>query len=207
MTITDEMVAYATSRTTPPRAELAEIAQATRALPAAQMMSGPIVGRLLELLVWAMRPALVLEVGTFTGYAALAMAAALPEGGRLVTCETDPERAAFARARFEASPLGDRVELAEAPALEVAERLSGIDLVWLDGDKRENAALYEVLLERLAPRGLIAADNTLRRGSVLDPADEMARAVDAFNRQVAADPRSVQVLLPVSDGITLIRRA
>ncbi len=207
--ITDpEIVEYASERTTPPRDELRSLAEATSALPGAGMMTGPVVGRLLEALVWIARPHLVLEVGTFTGYGSLAMAPALPEGGRIVTCELDAERAAFARERFAASPYRDRIELVEGPALDTVAALEEpVDLAWLDGDKRDNAPLYDLLLDRLSPRGLLVCDNTLRRGRVLAPEDDMVRAVAAFNDHVADDERSVQVLLPLSDGVTLIRRA
>lgn len=208
MILRPELVDYATRHTTPPRRELERLARDTLELPDAGMVTGPIVGRLLETLVWLARPLLAVEVGTFTGYGALAIAAALPEGGRLVTCEVDPRRASFARERFAASPLRDRIELVEGPALETIERLDEpVGFVWLDGDKQGNVGYYEALVERLADRGLMACDNTLRRGTVLAPEDDAARAVDAFNAHVAADPRTVEVLLPLSDGVTLIRRA
>jgi caffeoyl-CoA O-methyltransferase len=208
MILRPELVEYAAAHSTPPRDELVALTEATRALPAAGMITGPVVGRLLEALVWATQPALAVEVGTFTGFGALSMAAALPEGGRLVTCEVDPVHAAFARERFAASPFGDRIELVEGPALPVLEALDEpVGFAWLDGDKDANVDYYEALVPRLAPRGLIACDNTLRRGDVLDPADDMAAAVAAFNDHVAADPRTVQVLLPLSDGVTLVRRA
>lgn len=209
MILRPDLVDYASAHTTPPRAELAELTEATRTLPGAQMITGPVVGRLLELLVHLARPRLAVEVGTFTGYGALVIAGALPAGGRLLTCEVDPERAAFARARFAASPYGERIELVEGPALETLERLDEpVDLAWLDADKDRNADYYELLVPRLSEHGLLACDNTLRRGTVADPGDDaMAAAVAAFNAHVAADPRTVQVLLPLSDGVTLIRRA
>lgn len=209
MILRPDLVDYATAHTTPPRRELAELAEATRDLPGAQMITGPVVGRLLELLVHLARPRLVVEVGTFTGYGALAMAAALPPGGRLVTCEIDAERAAFARERFARSPFGERIELVEGPALETLAALEEpVDLAWLDADKDRNVDYYELLVGRLSEHGLLACDNTLRRGTVAAPGDDaMAAAVAAFNDHVAADPRTVQVLLPLSDGVTLIRRA
>lgn len=208
MILRPELVAYAQAHTTPPRPELAELIDATRALPDGQMGTGPVVARLLEALVWAARPRLVVELGTFTGIGALAMAPALPDGGRLVTVEIDPERAAFAQERFAASPFGERIELVVGPALEAIERLDGpVGLAWLDADKDRNVDYYEALLPRLDERGLLVCDNTLRRGTVAEPDDEMARAVAAFNDHVAADERSVCALLPLSDGITLIRRA
>lgn len=208
MILRPDLVAYATAHSTPPAGELQALADATQELVGAVMMTGPVVGRLLETLVWLARPRLAVEVGTFTGYGALAIAGALPDGGRLITCEIDQERAAFARARFSASPLGPRIELVEGPALPVLEELDEpVGFAWLDADKERNVDYYEALVPRLDRHGLIACDNTLRRGDVLDPADEMGAAVAAFNAHVAADPRTVQVLLPLSDGVTLIRPA
>lgn len=208
MILRPDLVEYATAHTTPPREELEALREATAALPDGQMGTGPIVGRLLELLIFSAQPRLVVEVGTFTGIATLFMAAALPPGARLVTCEIDPERAAFARSRFAASPFAPVIELVEGPALATIQDLDDpVDFAWVDGDKRENVALYEALVERLSPHGLLACDNTLRRGDVLDPSDETATAVAAFNDHVASDPRTAQVLLPMSDGVTLVRRA
>jgi caffeoyl-CoA O-methyltransferase len=208
MILRPDLVEYATAHTTPPRDELTGLAEATREVAGAGMITGPVVGRLLETLVWLARPRLAVEVGTFTGYGALTIAAALPPGGRLITCEVDPDRAAFARERFAASPLGDRIELVEGPALPVLAALEEpVGFAWLDGDKDRNVDYYEALVPRLDEHGLIACDNTLRRGDVLAPADDMAAAVAAFNAHVAADPRTTQVLLPLSDGVTLARRA
>lgn len=208
MILRPDLIAYAAAHSSPPREELAALAQDTRAVEGALMITGPVVGRLLETLVALARPALAVEVGTFTGYGALTIAGALPAGGRLVTCEIDAERAAFARERFAASPFGDRIELVEGPALPALEALhEPVGFAWLDGDKEGNVGYYEALVPRLAEGGLIACDNTLRRGSVLDPRDEAGAAVAAFNAHVAADPRTVQVLLPLSDGVTLVRRA
>jgi caffeoyl-CoA O-methyltransferase len=167
------------------------------------MLTGPVAGRFLELLVWFGRPQRVLEIGTFSGHSALAMAAALPEGGRIDTCELDPERAAFAQRYFDRSPHGDRITVHLGPAIETIERLEGeFDFVFIDADKGGYVGYYEAVLPRLSERGLIAADNTLADGRVLDGSAD----VIAFNEHVAADPRTVQVILSVRDGITLIRR-
>src|SRR2546423_5908274 len=169
-----------------------------------QMLTGPVAGRLLELLVWVGRSGRVLEIGTFSGHSALAMAAALPEGGRIDTCEIDPERAAFAQRYFARSPHGSKITLHLGPALETIDRLEGdFGLVFIDADKEGYVAYYEAVLPRLAERGLIVADNTLAGGRVVDGTPSIV----AFNEHVAADPRSVQVLLSVRDGMTLIRRA
>jgi predicted O-methyltransferase YrrM len=196
---------YAERLTSPHEALLAELSAATvTEVGHSSMLTGPVAGRLLELLVWAARPQRVLEIGTFTGHSALAMVAALPDGGRLDACELSPERAAFAQRFFDRSPHGSKIALHVGPALETVRRLEGgFDFVFIDADKSGYVDYYEAVLPRLSERGLIVADNTLADGEVLDGSPAVAR----FNEHVAADPRSVQVLLSVRDGMTLIRRA
>jgi caffeoyl-CoA O-methyltransferase len=156
------------------------------------------------MLVWFGRPQRVLEIGTFTGHSALAMAAAMPDGGRIDTCELDPERAAFAQRYFDRSPHGSKITLHVGPAIETIDSVDGtFDLVFIDADKEGYVDYYEAVLPRLAPNGLIVADNTLAGGRVLSEQPPIAR----FNEHVAADPRTVQVLLTVRDGMTLIRLA
>jgi caffeoyl-CoA O-methyltransferase len=196
--------AYAEQVTSPHDPLLAELSAAsTAALGQTSMLTGPVAGRFLELLVWFGRPKRVLEIGTFSGHSALAMAAALPEGGRIDACERDPERAAFAQQWFDRSPHGSRITVHVGPALETIPQLEGtFDLVFLDADKPAYVDYYEAVLPRLSERGLIVVDNTLANGRVLDG----DAAVSEFNAHVAADPRSAQVLLTVRDGLTLIRR-
>jgi caffeoyl-CoA O-methyltransferase len=196
---------YVERLTSPHEDLLAELSEETRGeLGFEQMLTGPVAGRFLEMLVWFGRPQRVLEIGTFSGHSALAMAAALPEGGRIDTCELDPERAAFAQGYFDRSPFGSRITLHVGPALESIARLEGdFDLVFLDAEKEGYIGYYEAVLPRLSPRGLIVADNTLWSGRVL----EASGPIVAFNEHVAADRGSVQVLLSVRDGMTLIRRA
>jgi caffeoyl-CoA O-methyltransferase len=196
---------YAERLSTPHDPLLAELSAATVAqLGHESMLTGPVVGRFLELLVWLSRARRVLEIGTFSGHSALAMAAALPEDGRLDACEVDPERAAFAQGWFDRSPHGAKITLHLGPATETIDRLEGtFDLVFIDADKEGYVGYYEAVLPRLSEGGLIAVDNTLASGRVLDG----SAPVTAFNEHVAADPRTVQVLLTVRDGITLIRRA
>ena len=203
--ILDQQLAeYVERLTSPHEPLLAELSEETaRSLGAEEMLSGPVAGRLLELLVWFGRPERVLEIGTFSGHSALAMAAALPEGGRIDTCELDPERAALAQRYFDRSPYGLRVTLHVGPALESIEKLEGaFDFVFIDADKGGYVDYYEAVLPRLTERGLIVADNTLYSGTVVDGEGPIVR----FNEHVAADPRSVSVILSVRDGMTLIRR-
>jgi caffeoyl-CoA O-methyltransferase len=196
---------YVERFTTPHDPLLAELSEETaRELGMPQMLTGPVAGRLLEFLVWIAKPKRVVEIGTFSGHSALAMAAALPDGGRIDACEIDAERAAFAQRYFDRSPHGSRISLHVGPALETLDRLEGtFDFVFIDADKEGYVDYYEAVLPRLAERGLIVADNTLAGGRVVNESPPIA----AFNEHVAADPRSVQVVLSVRDGMTLIRRA
>jgi caffeoyl-CoA O-methyltransferase len=196
---------YVGRLTSPHEPLLAELSEETRgALGWEQMLTGPVAGRFLELLVWAAQPQRVLDIGTFSGHSALAMAGALPEGGHIDTCELDPARAAVAQRYFDRSPVGSRITLHLGPALETIDSLEGeFDFVFIDADKSGYIGYYEAVLPRLTSRGLIAVDNTLSDGRVLDG----DVPVVAFNDHVAVDPRSVQVILTVRDGITLIRRA
>jgi caffeoyl-CoA O-methyltransferase len=200
---------YAEEHTSPPEPLLAELAQETHAtLESPQMLTGTVEGRFLELLVYASGARRVLELGTYSGYSALSMAAGLPPGGRIDTCELDENRAAVARRYIEQSPYADRIEIHLGPALETIARLEGeFDFVFIDADKPNYVNYYEAVLPRLTERGFIAADNTLWSGRVLDGADddEGTRAIKAFNGHVKTDPRVTSVMLTVRDGVTLVR--
>jgi caffeoyl-CoA O-methyltransferase len=202
--------AYAAAHTTPPTPELARLIEDTEAtLSSPQMLSGPVEGRLLELLVHGVAARLVLELGTFSGFGALSMAAGLPAGGRIVTCEVSAERAEFARRRIAASPHAERIDLRVGPALETIATVGGpFDLVFIDADKTGYADYYEAVLPKLSDRGLIVVDNTLWSGRVVTApdGDEDTRALVAFNDRLVADERVVCVMLTVRDGVTLIRR-
>jgi caffeoyl-CoA O-methyltransferase len=188
---------YAAQHTTPPDAYLQRLfEETTESLDVPQMLSGPVVGRLLEFLVWMVQPSLVLEIGTYSGYSALSMARALPPGGRIITLEADPEHAAFARRHVERH---GRIAIREGDALQSIAALEGpFDLVFIDANKDGYVDYYEAVLPKLAPRGLIVADNTLGH--------ERQESIARFNEHVAADERTVQVVLTVRDGVTLIRR-
>jgi caffeoyl-CoA O-methyltransferase len=209
--VRDEIERYAEGHTTPPIELLVALAEETRAsLRSPQMLTGTIEGRFLEMLVWASAARRVLELGTYSGYSALSMAAALPAGGRIDTCEIEEQHAAVARRYIGESPFADRISVHQGPALETIERLEGdFDLVFIDADKENYVNYYEAVLPRLSERGLIAADNTLWSGRVLDDEDssEGTRAIKAFNEHVRADPRVVSVMLTIRDGVTLIRPA
>jgi caffeoyl-CoA O-methyltransferase len=206
-----EVEAYVEDHTTAPEPYLVELERETRAqLSAPQMLTGRVEGRLLQTLVHAAAPRLVLELGTFSGYSALCMAAALPPGGRIVTCEVSDEHADFAQRHIDASPHAERIEVRRGPALDTIASLEGpFDFVFIDADKGGYLSYYEAVVPKLAPDGLIVADNTLWSGRVADPGedDESTRALREFNDHVRDDERVVSVMLTVRDGITLIRPA
>jgi caffeoyl-CoA O-methyltransferase len=206
---TETLDAYVDAHATPLEPLLQELHEATYAsLSAPQMIAGPVLGRLLRFLVAMVAPRLVLEIGTFSGYSALAMAGGLGPDGRIVTCELSPERAEFARGYFARSPYGERIDLRVGPALDTVTALDGpFDFVFIDADKTGYPAYYEAVVPKLSPRGVIAVDNTLRGGGVADPGDDGDRGMAAFNAQVQADERTENVLLSVRDGVTLIRLA
>jgi caffeoyl-CoA O-methyltransferase len=208
--VPEDIERYAEEHTTPPTDLLAALTEETRStLPSPAMLTGTIEGRLLELLVFGLGARRVLEIGTYSGYGAISMAAGLPADGRIDTCEIDEAHAEVARRYIAASPFADRITVHVGPALQTLERLEGrFDFVFIDADKENYRNYYEAVLPRLADRGLIAVDNTLWSGRVLDGDEGSAtiRAVREFNEHVRADPRVTAVVLTVRDGVTLIRR-
>jgi caffeoyl-CoA O-methyltransferase len=208
--VPQEIERYAEAHTTPPPPLLAELAAETQeTLQSPQMLTGPIEGRLLEQLVFVSGARRVLELGTYSGYSSLSMAAALPPDGRIDTCEIDERHAEVARRYIARSAYADRITVHLGPALETIARLEGeFDLVFIDADKPNYLKYYEAVLPRLSPRGLIVADNTLWSGRVVNPEpdDESTQAIAVFNDRVRQDERVVCVQLTVRDGVTLIRR-
>src|SRR3954447_22371869 len=202
---------YALAHTTAPTPALVTLIEETKALgPRSGMMTGPVEGRFLEFLVFALQPRLVLEIGTFTGYSSISMASVLPTGARLITCDIEEKAHAAARRHAEQAGVVDRIDYRLGPALDTIAALDGpFDLVFIDADKPNYANYYEGVLPKLSQQGIIAVDNTLWNGRVLDPSadDEGSVAIKAFNDRVIADERVVSVLLTVRDGVTLIRKA
>ena len=174
------------------------------------MVSGHLQGRLLKMLVHMIRPRRVLEIGTFTGYSALCMASALEEGGRLVTYEINDEMEDFTRPWIEGSAVADKIDFIIGDALTEAPKLGiEFDMAFIDGDKRTYRECYEMVLSILRPGGFILADNTLWDGHVVDVAynkDQQTQGITDFNDYIAADDRVEQVILPLRDGLTIIRK-
>ena len=202
---------YAAEHTSAPAPHLAGVAAATREQTQSPgMMSGVVVARLLEALVVATRARRVLEIGTFTGYGALSIAARLPAGGTVITLEADAGRADLSRRHFEASPDAAKIELVQGDARLVVPTLDGpFDLVFIDAWKGDYPHYYEAVLPKLAEHGLIVCDNVLWGGDVVDPSpdDDNGRALAAFNDLVQRDDRVENALLTVGDGLMVIWHA
>ena len=172
------------------------------------MVVGPLEGAFLKMMALAVRARRVLEIGTFTGYSALAMAEALPDGGTVLTCEIDPESAAFARRYWDKSPHGKKIEVRVGPALETLSALTGpFDVIFIDADKANYVHYYRRAKELLAPTGVILIDNVLWSGRVLNASapDPSTQAIQELNRVVASDPDVTGVLLTLRDGVFVIR--
>ncbi len=175
-----------------------------------RMASGHLQGRLLKMLVTMIRPKNILEVGTFSGYSAICMAEGLDDGGKVWTFEINDEMEDFTRSWIEGSPVADRINFiigdanAEAPKLGIT-----FDMAFIDGDKRTYVETYETVLSIMRPGGYILADNTLWDGHVVDHAydgDPQTSGIETFNDFVARDPRVERVILPLRDGLTIIRK-
>ena len=170
-----------------------------------QMTTGRIEARLLKLLARLVSAKRILEIGTFAGYSALSMAEALPEEGELVTCEEDPVAIDFARKYFDLSANGKKITQVEGPALESLKTIKGpFDMAFIDADKENYSNYYETILPMIRSGGLIAVDNVLWSGRVLDPKDKSDKAIHQFNERVIQDERVESVLLTVRDGLNCI---
>jgi caffeoyl-CoA O-methyltransferase len=169
------------------------------------MMVGAVEGAFLSFLVHMTRATRVLEVGTFTGWSSIAMARALPPGGSIVSCDVNEETTAIARRYAEEAGVADRIDYRVGPGIETLATLDGpFDLAFIDADKESYVDYYEAILPKLAPDGVIGADNTLFGSG--GPNDEITQAISRFNDHVLHDDRVEAVLLPLRDGVTLIRR-
>ena len=205
----DDINQYCEAHTSQPADVLTAIEHETLAtVHGAGMLSGHLQGRFLAMISSMIRPSCIVEIGTFTGYSALCLAEGLATGGRVITIEKNVAMEPQIRKNLSASPLGEQIDLRIGDALQVVRELSvRPELVFIDADKRGYPDYFELALEKLADGGFILADNVLWKGRVTDPApDARTRAIMDFNAQVAADPRVEQVMLPVRDGLLLIRK-
>lgn len=172
-----------------------------------QMTTGRIEGRFLKMLAQLIGARRILEIGTFGGYASLSMAEALPDDGELITCDVDPIAIQFAKRFFAKSEHGKKITLMEGPALESLKTISGpLDMAFIDADKENYGNYYEAILPMIRPGGLIAVDNVLWSGRVLNPVDASDKAIHQFNEKIKNDARVESVLLTVRDGIYCIRK-
>ena len=202
--------AYCEANSSPPDAILRELERVTHLRTLSpQMLSGPLQGRFLEMLSRLMQPLRILEIGTFTGYASICLARGLARGGVLHTVEINPELAYISNAFFEKAGLKDRIQAHIADAAHLMPTFPDpFDLIFMDAGKRDYPTHYELALEKLRPGGLLLADNVLWSGKVARrPAtDADTQALRDFNAHVQSDPRVSNVLLPLRDGLMLVRK-
>ncbi|NNF53618.1 MAG: SAM-dependent methyltransferase [Acidimicrobiales bacterium] len=203
------MADYLSSLNTPPNPAQEAVRTETSQLPSATMRFNHEAAMMLQLIVRAQRPMFVVEVGTFTGYSSLTLASVLPEGGRMLCCDVSKSWTDVARRHWAAAGVDDRIELRIGPAIHTLRSLPAkpaVDFAIIDADKTGYVDYYEELVPRLSPHGLMGVDNTMWNGQVLDDTDssEDTAAIRAFNAHVAADPRTINVTVPIGDGVTLI---
>ncbi|ETK31857.1 SAM-dependent methyltransferase [Microbispora sp. ATCC PTA-5024] len=203
---------YAAAHTTPPDDLLLSLADETRRLAGDRfsMQIAPEQGTLLTMLVRLTGARRAVEVGTFTGYSSICIARGLPEDGRLLACDVSEEWTSVARRYWDKAGVAGKIELRLGPAADTLRALPReelFDFAFIDADKSGYPVYYEEVLVRLAPGGLIAVDNTLQHGEITDPsAGGNVPGMRAFNDLVAADDRVTGALLPVADGLTLVRK-
>ena len=208
--MTDELQQYVLAHSEPEGDYLYRLYRATNIyLLHGRMASGHLQGRLLKMLVQMIRPKRVLEVGTFSGYSAICMAEGLEPDAKLYTYEINDEQEDFTRPWIENSPMADRIDFRIGDAAQEAPHLGVMfDLVFIDGDKRHYVETFEALMPVINKGGFVLADNTLWDGHVTDPAydrDQQTVGIRRFNDYIAANPQVEQVILPLRDGLTLIR--
>ena len=208
--IAQEIIDYAAQHTSEEPSLLAQLNRETwEKVLYPRMLSGHIQGRILSFLSQMMQPSRVLEIGTYTGYSAICLAEGLAEGGKVTTIDIDPELSVYIQKYIEATGNTQRIETLIGNATEIIPTLEEVfDLVFIDADKENYCTYYELVFPKLRKGGVILADNVLWSGKVLDNTikDKETTAIRAFNRMVSEDGRVEQVLLPVRDGIMMIRK-
>jgi caffeoyl-CoA O-methyltransferase len=206
-----DLTTYAEAHTSPESDLLRQLNRNTRAhIMAPRMLSGHMQGRFLSMISWMIRPRRILEIGTYTGYSALCLAEGLTDDGRLITIDHNEELEGFARSYWQQSPLNTKIDFRLGLAADIIPALEEtFDLVFIDADKRNNSLYFDLIFDKLRPGGFILADNVLWSGKVIESvklSDQDTPAVLAFNQKIQADSRVENVLLPVRDGIMMIRK-
>lgn len=207
-----EVHEYLVAHGTPPDPVQRDLIERTAALGGISAMQiSPEQGAFMTLLTRLLNVRLAVEVGTFTGYSALCIARGLAPGGRLICCDVSEAWTAIGRDAWAAAGVDDRIELRIAPAIETLRTLpegEPIDLAFVDADKPMYGEYYEALLHRMRPGGLLLVDNVLWGGAVVDASvtDENTEAIRAFNDRVGQDDRVDVVMIPLGDGLTLLRK-
>ncbi|MBX6388049.1 MAG: O-methyltransferase [Frankia sp.] len=202
---------YLRAHTTPPDDVLSDLAAETAALPEAEMQIPPEQGTLLTILTSVVAPERAIEIGTFTGYSALCIARGLPAGGRLLCLDVSEEWTAIAQRYWKIAGVDDRVELRIGPAADTLAELPAeptFGLAFLDADKPSYITYYELLIPRMLPGGLILVDNVFQYGEITDvnSSNPSVQAIRRFNDHVGADHRVQSVMVPIADGLTIVRR-
>ncbi|RIV18108.1 methyltransferase domain-containing protein [Fibrisoma montanum] len=205
------LAAYADAHTSPESDLLRQLNRNTHAhVLRPRMLSGHVQGRLLSMFSWMIRPRRVLEIGTYTGYSALCLAEGLTDDGRLITLDNNEELEDFARSYWQQSPLGPKIDFRLGQAADVIPTLTDtFDLVFIDADKLNYALYFDLVIDKVRPGGFLLADNVLWSGKVVEPvkpSDKETRAVLDFNQKIQDDPRVENVLLPIRDGLFVIRK-
>ena len=171
------------------------------------MMSGDSVGNFLKLIIKINNCKNILEIGTFTGYSALMMATALPEDGKLVTCDVNKKTSEIAKKHWKKSPHGSKIELHLGPAIETIDKLKGnFDLIFIDADKNNYSNYFEICKNKLSKNGIIIADNVLWSGKVLNPQDDQTKSIDSFNKLINSDNDFWNTIVPIRDGLMIIQK-
>lgn len=207
--INPSLQAYAEQHTSPENSGLQRVNRDTHAkvlMP--RMLSGHLQGRVLSMISYMIRPQLILEIGTYTGYSAICLAEGMERGGKIITLDINEELEDRVRKNFQDAGMEDRVDYRIGNALKIIPEINEVfDLVFIDADKENYANYFDLVIDKVRPGGFILADNVLWSGKVLDEKpDKDTRAINAFNKKIQDDSRVENVLLPIRDGIMLIRK-
>lgn len=209
--ISADLATYVEAHTSPESELLRRLNRNTHAqILRPRMLSGHIQGRLLAMFSQMLRPRRILEIGTYTGYSALCLAEGLTDDGLLITLDNNEELEGFARSYWKQSPFAEKIVFRLGNAPDLIPAIDEVfDLVFIDADKKNNALYYDLVIDKVRPGGIILADNVLWSGKVvgdIKPSDKDTKAVLAFNEKVQNDPRVENILLPVRDGLMMIRK-